>query len=149
MHEDRLKVYYKKRKKYSSYMREITPVVPNLLQRNFHAECPNRKWLTDITEFSIPAGKIYLSPIIDCYDGMAVSWSIGESPSAELVNSMPDRARVILKKEEHPVIHSDRGGSLQMAGMDQQNGRIRSAKIYVKERMLSGQRSVRGILWET
>eukprot|EP01030_Chromulinospumella_sphaerica_P000093 gene93-96_t len=42
----------------------------------------------DITEFQIPAGKVYLSPIIDYFDGMVVSWTIGTSPDAELVNTM-------------------------------------------------------------
>ena len=35
------------------------------------AAAPNEKWLTDITEFQIPAGKVYLSPMIDCFDGLA------------------------------------------------------------------------------
>ena len=51
--------------------------VPNLIKRNFHADKPNEKWLTDITEFAIPAGKVYLSPIIDRFDGEPVSWTIG------------------------------------------------------------------------
>ena len=46
----------KKRRSYSSYLGEICPAVPNLLERDFHAETPNEKWLTDITEFLIPAG---------------------------------------------------------------------------------------------
>lgn len=45
----------------------------NLFNRDFHADKPNEKWLTDITEFSIPSGKGYLSPVIDCFDGMPVS----------------------------------------------------------------------------
>ena len=44
-----------------------------MIERSFHAEQLNIKWLTDITEFHIPAGKIYLSPIIDCFDGLPVS----------------------------------------------------------------------------
>ena len=52
-------------RKYSSYIGEVTPAVPNLLKRNFRADLPNQKWLTDITEFHIPAGKVYLSPLID------------------------------------------------------------------------------------
>jgi transposase InsO family protein len=43
---------------------------------------PMKKWLTDLTEFRIPAGKVYLSPIIDCFDGMVVSWA-GTSPDAD------------------------------------------------------------------
>ena len=44
-----------------------------LIKRDFHVDSPNSKWLTDITEFAIPAGKLYLSPVIDCFDGMVVT----------------------------------------------------------------------------
>jgi hypothetical protein len=50
-----------KRRRYGSYMGEISPAPDNLLKRDFSAEAPNEKWLTDITEFQIPAGKVYLS----------------------------------------------------------------------------------------
>lgn len=73
MRDNNLVVPIKRRKKYNSYKGEITPAVPNLIERNFHADRPNTKWLTDITEFHIPAGKVYLSPIIDCFDGLPVS----------------------------------------------------------------------------
>ena len=99
----------RKKTSYSSYQGEITPAVPNLLKRDFHANRPNEKWLTDITEFAIPAGKVYLSPIIDCFDGMPVCWSIGTSPNAELTNGMLDKAISFLKVGEHPVVHTDRG----------------------------------------
>jgi transposase-like protein len=62
-----------KRRRYGSYMGEISPAPENLLNRDFSATAPNKKWLTDITEFQIPAGKVYLSPMIDCFDGMVVS----------------------------------------------------------------------------
>lgn len=82
MKEETLVVPNIKRKKYSSYKGEISPEVDNIVNREFHADRPNDKWLTDITEFHIPAGKVYLSPIIDCFDGLPVSWTIGTSPSA-------------------------------------------------------------------
>ena len=109
MVEENLVVKRSKRKKYSSYQGEITPAVENLIQRDFHADKPNEKWLTDITEFRIPAGKVYLSPIIDCYDGLPTAWTIGTSPSAELVNTMLEEAVLTLKDGEHPTVHSDRG----------------------------------------
>jgi len=109
MQEDKLIVPNIKRKKYNSYKGEITPAVPNVIERDFSAEQPNTKWLTDITEFHIPAGKVYLSPIIDCFDGLPVSWTIGVSPDAELVNTMLDNAIAVLNENEHPIIHSDRG----------------------------------------
>ena len=54
MQEDKLIVPNVKRRKYNSYQGEITPAVPNIIERNFHAEKPNMKWLTDIMEFHIP-----------------------------------------------------------------------------------------------
>ena len=101
---------------FSSYAGEISPEVANIIKRDFHADAPNTKWLTDITEFSLPAGKVYLSPIIDCFDGMAVSWSIGTSPSADLVNIMLDGAVSRLKEGEQPVVHSDRGAHYRWLG---------------------------------
>ncbi len=109
MAQENLSVHKSKSKKYNSYQGEITPAVENLLKRDFHASIPNVKWLTDITEFGLSAGKVYLSPIIDCFDGLVVSWSIGTSPDAQLVNSMLDDAMSLLEEAEHPVVHTDRG----------------------------------------
>ena len=108
MKELGLKVSMKMIRKYNSYKGEISPAVDNLVERNFHAENPNQLWLTDITEFHIPAGKVYLSPIIDCFDGMAVAWTIGTSPSSELANTML-REAISSLNGEHPIVHSDRG----------------------------------------
>ncbi|MFQ8744592.1 MAG: IS3 family transposase [Bifidobacterium longum] len=100
---------FKSAKRYSSYKGELTKVPKNLVNRDFHAERPNMLWVTDLTEFSIPAGKAYLSPVIDCYDGMPVAWTIGTSPNAELANGMLTDACSTLKDGEKPIIHSDRG----------------------------------------
>ena len=64
MREEELQVKSKRTRKYRSYKGEITPAPANLIARNFHAVKPNEKWLSDITEFAIPAGKVYLSPIL-------------------------------------------------------------------------------------
>jgi len=90
MRQECLVVAAKKRRKYGSYLGEISPAPDNLINRDFQAAAPNEKWLTDITEFHIPAGKVYLSPMIDCFDGLVVSWSIGTRPDADLVNTMLD-----------------------------------------------------------
>lgn len=97
------------KRKYSSYKGEISEAPENLVARDFHADDPNLLWLTDITEFSIPAGKIYLSSIIDCFDGMCIAWSQSTSPNADLVNSMLDAEASKLHEGEHPIGHSDRG----------------------------------------
>lgn len=116
MKEENLVVKTIKKKKYNSYMGKISPAVDNLIKRDFHSDKPNAKWLTDITEFHIPAGKIYLSPIIDCFDGLPVSWTIGIHPDAELVNTMLDNAIASLKESEKPIIHSDRGAHYRWPG---------------------------------
>lgn len=59
----------------------------------------------------------YLSPMIDCFDGMVVSWSIGTSPDAELVNTMLDAAiDTVTESDEKPIVHSDRGGHYRWPG---------------------------------
>lgn len=109
MAEEQLVVKAHKRRRYSSYYGEVSPAPENLINRDFQADAPNQKWLTDITEFQIPSGKIYLSPMIDCFDGLAVSWTIGTRPDAELVNAMLDEAIETLSESQRPMVHSDRG----------------------------------------
>src|SRR5690606_7085766 len=65
MAEESLTVKTPRRRRFSAYAGDPTPAVPNLLTRNFHAAAPNTKWLTDLTEIHIPAGKVYVSPIVD------------------------------------------------------------------------------------
>ena len=117
MKQESLIVAKPKRRRYASYLGEISPAPDNIINRDFHAVAPNEKWLTDITEFQIPAGKVYLSPIIDCFDGMVVSWTIGTSPDAELVNTMLDAAiETVTEISERPVVHSDRGAHYRWPG---------------------------------
>jgi len=127
MKQERLVAVGRKRRRYGSYMGEISPAPDNLLNRDFSASAPNEKWLTDITEFQIPAGKVYLSPMIDCFDGMVVSWSIGTRPDAELVNTMLDAAiETVTAVRDRPVVHSDRGGHYRWPGW---LSRIAEAKL--------------------
>lgn len=121
--------YARKRRRYSSYDGEIGDAPDNIVSRDFHADAPNRLWLTDITQFAIPSGKVYLSPIVDCFDGMPVSWRIGTSPDADMANSMLDDACSALEEGEHPVCHSDRGAHYRWDGwIDrcERNGIVRS-----------------------
>ena len=117
MKQERLQAARPKRRGYRSYVGEVSPAPENIIDRDFHANAPNEKWLTDISEFQIPAGKVYLSPMIDCFDGMVVSWSIGTSPDAELVNTMLDAAiETVNEVEDRPIVHSDRGGHYRWPG---------------------------------
>ena len=105
MKEEGLEVKNRKTKKYNSYKGEISPAVPNEVQRDFHSEKPEELLLSDISEFAIPAGKVYLSPAVDCFDGMLVAWRISEHPNADLVNGMLDDviAKIGTKSEASSV----------------------------------------------
>ncbi len=108
MEEENLQIVMRSKKRYNSYMGEISQAVDNIINRDFKSTKPNAKWLTDITEFNIGFRKVYLSPIIDCFDGMVVSWTISTSPTAEMVNRMLNDAIKTLRNDEKPIIHSDR-----------------------------------------
>jgi transposase InsO family protein len=70
-----------RKKKYRSYRGEVGRVAPNLLKRNFKATQPNQKWATDITEFKLFGQKLYLSPILDLFNGEIVSYAVSEHPT--------------------------------------------------------------------
>ena len=113
MAEEGLRVRYNKRKAkgWSSYEGEISKAPENLVRRNFHADAPDALWLTDITEFRLPDdSKVYLSPVVDCFDGKPVSWSIGLRPTSELANASLRGAIARMAPGAEPIVHSDRGG---------------------------------------
>ena len=127
MKQECLIVAANKRRRYGSYLGEISPAPENIINRDFNAATPNEKWLTDITEFQIPAGKVYLSPMIDCFDGLVVSWTIGTRPDSDLVNTMLDAAiETVASHASRPVIHSDRGAHYRWPGW---LSRVRNAKL--------------------
>ena len=100
-------------KKYRSYKGEIGKVAPNLIDRNFHADAPNRKWTTDITEFSVFGRKLYLSPILDMYNGEIISYNISEHPHLRQVMDMLDKAFEKIPDNTNLIFHSDQGWQYQ------------------------------------
>ncbi|WP_244147848.1 IS3 family transposase [Vreelandella zhanjiangensis] len=100
-------------KKYRSY-RGQPASVPNLLARQFQAERPNQKWVTDVTEFNVRGEKLYLSPVMDLYNGEIVSYSIQKRPQFSLVGGMLKKALAKLANQEAPLLHSDQGWQYQM-----------------------------------
>ena len=100
-------------KRYRSYKGEIGKVAPNLIDRNFHADAPNQKWTTDITEFSLFGKKLYLSPILDMYNGEIISYNISEHPHLGQVMDMLDKAFEKIPDNTGLVFHSDQGWQYQ------------------------------------
>ena len=102
-------------KKYRSYRGQIGKVAPNFIQRDFNAEKPNRKWSTDITEFALFGRKLYLSPILDMFNGEIVTYEISTSPCLAQVMNMLDKAFAKVKDTEGIIFHSDQGWQYQHA----------------------------------
>ena len=100
-------------KKYRSYKGEVGKIAPNLLNRNFYAEKPNQKWVTDVTEFSLFGQKMYLSPILDLHNGYLVSYTISDRPVLGMITSMLEKAFETIPDGTGLTLHSDQGWQYQ------------------------------------
>ncbi|MGN7199036.1 IS3 family transposase [Arthrobacter sp. SAFR-044] len=103
----------RRKKRYNSYQGGQGRVAPNVLNREFEADAPNRKWVTDVTEFSVGDRKLYLSPVMDLFDRQIISYSISPSPNLELTNNSLRQALTCLEDNQQPLVHSDQGFQYQ------------------------------------
>ena len=101
-------------KKYKSYKGTVGEIAPNILDRQFTAEAPNEKWVTDITEFKLFGEKLYLSPVLDLFNGEIITYTIGSRPTFSLVSDMLDKALERLPEDHQLLMHSDQGWHYQM-----------------------------------
>jgi transposase InsO family protein len=116
-------------RKYRSYKGEVGKVAPNILQRNFNADKPNQKWTTDVTEFSLFGTKLYLSPILDLFNGEIIAYNISERPTFRQIMDMLDKAFEKIPDSTNLIFHSDQGWQYQMKHYQyrlQQKGIIQS-----------------------
>ena len=114
--------------KYKSYKGDMTGTVKNLLlnkvideanhktyyERNFKTERCNEIWSTDVSEFHIAAGKLYLSPILDLHNREIVSYNISTSPNYEQIKDMLAKAFNKYKDLKGLILTSDQGWQYQM-----------------------------------
>lgn len=112
-------------------------IAENILNREFEAERPNEKWVTDVTEFKYGISfdcvhKLYLSAILDLCDRRPVAYVISERNNNKLVFDTFEKA-VAANPDAHPLFHSDRGfqyttrefhHKLENAGMIQSMSRV-------------------------
>ena len=103
----------RRRQKYHSYRGELGRVAPNVLNRDFTACAPDKKWATDVTQVKIKDKWLYLSPILDMFNGEIVSFEISYSPDLKMVLSMLDKAFRKRKNLDSLVLHSDQGWQYQ------------------------------------
>jgi len=100
-------------KKYKSYKGEVGKIAPNLLDRDFAAQKPNRKWVTDVTEFHLFGKKLYLSPILDLCSRDIVSYTISDRPVLSMVTEMLHKAFEQIPDGTELVLHSAQGWQYQ------------------------------------
>ena len=114
--------------KYKSYKGDMNGTVKNLLldkvidevnhktyyERNFKTERCNEIWSTDVSEFHIAAGKLYLSPILDLHNREIVSYNISASPNYEQIKDMLAKAFNKYKDLKGLILTSDQGWQYQM-----------------------------------
>ena len=100
-------------KKYRSYKGNVGKIAPNLLNRDFHADKPNQKWVTDVTEFSLFGEKLYLSLILDLHSSDLVSYTISDRPVLRMVMTMLDKAFAKIPDGTDLILHSDQGWQYQ------------------------------------
>ena len=101
-------------KKYVSYRGEQGRIAPNILQRNFKADQPEQKWVTDITEFKVKDKKLYLSPILDLFNGEIISFTLADRPHLKQVLDMVRKIKKQSKLTTPTILHSDQGWHYQM-----------------------------------
>ena len=101
-------------KKYKSYKGEQGKICDNILNREFKSDKPNEKWVTDVTEFKLFGTKIYLSPIVDLFNGEVISYNISDRPAFSQVMDMIDTAFGKIPHGANLILHSDQGWQYQM-----------------------------------
>ena len=96
-------------RRYRSYKGNYGKVAPNILKRDFRADKLNLKWVTDVTQFNVLDTKIYLSPIVDLFNGEVISYNISESPNFHQIEDMLDKAFIRISDNTNLILHSDQG----------------------------------------
>ena len=100
-----------RRKRYSSYRGEQGEVAENVLDRDFSADGPMEKLVTDVTEFKVAGAKAYLSPVMDLYNNEIVAWSVSRSPNMAQTMEMLDGLGSRLRGPA--LLHSGQGWQCQ------------------------------------
>lgn len=95
--------------KYKSYKGEVGKICDNLLNREFETKEPNQKWVTDVTEFKVHNEKLYLSPILDLFNGEVISFNLSRHPVFAQVVDMLEKAFNKIPDNTNLILHSDQG----------------------------------------
>jgi len=103
----------RQKEKYHSYKGETGKIADNIIARDFHADEPLKKWSTDVSQFSLPWGKCYLSPILDMATNEIIAYDLSRNPTFQQVTDMLDRAFEKFPETDGLILHSDMGWQYQ------------------------------------
>lgn len=109
-----LKSIQRPKRKYNSYQGEVGKIAENLINRDFNAQKPNEKWVTDVTEFKVKDQKLYLSPIVDLFNGEVISYNLSRHPVFNQVVDMLQKAFKTIPNNTELILHSNQGWQYQM-----------------------------------
>lgn len=101
-------------KRYRAFRGEMGLAAPNLLARKFDAPHPGQKWVTDVTEFKVHGRRLYLSPIMDLYNGEIVAFETSTRPLFNMIETMLKKAFVRVR-QPGLILHSDQGWQYRMS----------------------------------
>lgn len=111
---NRLALFGKRPKeKYHSYKGDVGKVADNIINRDFSTEKPLQKWTTDVSQFNLPWGKCYISPILDMNTNEIISYNLSTSPNMEQIRDMLNKAFERFPSVQGLVMHSDQGWQYQ------------------------------------
>ena len=103
----------RKKRRYHSYKGHVGTVAPNIINRDFCADRPNQKWTTDVSQVCIKDERLYISPILDMYNGEIITYTLSRSPNLKMVTDMLRKAFEKYKDLDGLTMHSDQGWHYQ------------------------------------
>ncbi|MFT4267130.1 MAG: IS3 family transposase [Xenophilus sp.] len=109
MKQQGLKARWKRKFVHTTDSRHKLPVAPNLLERRFNPDAPDRAWVADITYIRTRRGWLYLAAVLDLYSRKIVGWAMAPNMAAELVCTALQMAIVLRQPKPGLIVHTDRG----------------------------------------
>lgn len=103
----------RRNQRYRSYKGDVGKVAPNVINRDFSADAPDQKWTTDVTQVKIKDRKLFLSPILDMFNGEIISYQISSIPNMKMVLTMLKKAFNGKEDLSGLILHSDQGWQYQ------------------------------------
>lgn len=99
----------RRRRRYNSYKGHLSTIADNLLNREFEVDTPNRKWVSDVTEFRVANRKVYLSPLMDLCDRRIISFPVSISQATAFTAASLKAALEQEQPDQGLLVHTDQG----------------------------------------